>query len=150
AVLSARPPAPFTAGDPRIRRLFGDYQAAEADFLRETGIFPIMHVVVLKREVYEKHRWVALNLLKALETAKDRSLARMSDITLSYFPLPWTAERAREARELIGGDGWPYGVEPNRPTLEAFTAWAHEQGVCHRRLTPEEIFAPETRKRFKV
>jgi 4,5-dihydroxyphthalate decarboxylase len=149
-VLSARPPAPFLAGDPRLRRLFADYPTAEAGFLGATGIFPIMHVVVLRRDVYERHRWLALNLLKALETAKDRSLARLNDVTLSYFPLPWAAERAREARELLGPDGWPYGIEPNRPTLEAFTAWAHEQGVCHRRLTPEEIFAPETRSRFKV
>lgn len=150
AVLSARPPAPFAAGHPGIRRLFEDYRAAEEGFLRDTGIFPIMHVVVLKRAVYERHRWLALNLLQALEAAKNRSLARMNDITLSFFPLPWTAERAREARSLIGGDGWPYGVGDNLPTLQAFTAWAHEQGVCHRRLTPEEIFAPETRQRFKV
>jgi 4,5-dihydroxyphthalate decarboxylase len=123
-VLSARPPAPFLAGDPRLRRLFTDYAAAEADFLRATGIFPIMHVVVLRRDVYERHRWLALNLLKALETAKDRSLARLGDVTLSYFPLPWAAERAREARALLGPDGWPYGIEPNRPTLDAFTTWA--------------------------
>ncbi|WP_376099671.1 hypothetical protein ACE7GA_12015 [Roseomonas sp. CCTCC AB2023176] len=147
-VLSARPPAPVSDG--RFRRLFADYRAAEEDFLRRTGIFPIMHVVVLRRDLYERHRWMALNLLNALETAKDRSLARLNDVTLSYFPLPWTAERGREARDLIGGDGWPYGIEPNRATLEAFTTWAHEQGVCHRRLTPEEIFAPETRSRFKV
>lgn len=149
-VLSARPPAPFLAGDPRLRRLFADYATAEADFLRATDVFPIMHVVVLRRDVYERNRWLALNLFNALEKAKDRSLARLSDITLSYFPLPWAAERAREARDLVGGDGWPYGIEANRPTLDAFTRWAHEQGVCHRRLTPEEIFAPETRSRFKV
>lgn len=149
-VLSARPPAPFVAGNPGIRRLFADYQSAEEVFLQRTGIFPIMHVVVMRRDVYERNRWLALNLMKALETAKDRSLARMSDITLSYFPIPWMAERARAAREMIGGDGWPYGLDANRATLDAFTTWAYEQGVCHRKLDPAEIFAPETRSRFKV
>ncbi|WP_043834942.1 hypothetical protein [Muricoccus aerilatus] len=148
-VLSARPPAPFLENR-GIRRLFADYQAEEERFLRDTGIFPIMHVVVIRREVYDRHRWLALNLMKALETARDRSLARMADITLSYFPIPWIGERARAAREMIGGDGWPYGVEDNRATLDAFTTWAYEQGVCHRKLDPAEIFAPETRSRFKV
>ncbi len=149
-VLSARAPKPFADGEPWIRRLFADYQAEERDFLGKTGIFPIMHVVVLRRDLYDRHRWMALNLFNALEKAKDNSLARMSEIALSYFPLPWVPERAREARDLIGGDGWPYGIEANRVTLDAFTTWAAGQGVCHRRLTVEEIFAPETRSRFKV
>ena len=151
AVLSARPPAPFAAGDPRVRRLFEDHPAAEADYARRTGIFPIMHVVVLRRDLYERHRWVAMNLYKALEEAKARSLARLADVTLSYFPVPWMAEHAARWHAVAGGgDPWPYGIEANRRTLEAFTAYAFEQGVCRRRLDPEEIFAPETRARFKV
>jgi 4,5-dihydroxyphthalate decarboxylase len=138
------------AGDPRIVRMFPDYPAAEADWFRRSGIFPIMHVVVVKRALYERHRWVALNLLKALEEAKDRSLARCREMALSYFPIPWLPERAAEAEAMMGRDFWPYGIEANRRTLDAFTRWAFEQGVCETRLDVDAMFAPETRSRFKV
>jgi 4,5-dihydroxyphthalate decarboxylase len=150
AVLSARPPAPFAAGDPRVVRLFPDYEREEAAWFRRTGVFPIMHVVVLRRDVYERHRWLAMNLMAAFEQAKRNSLERLSEITLSFIPLPWVAERAREQRALFGADPWPYGVEANRTTLEAFTQWGFEQGVASRKLDIVEMFAPETRSRFKV
>jgi 4,5-dihydroxyphthalate decarboxylase len=150
AVLSARPPAPFLAGDPRIRRLFPDARTVEEAYLRKTGIFPIMHVVALKRSLYEQHPWLAMNLFKAFEEAKQQSIARASDITASFYPLPWTAQIAQSARELFGADIWPYGVEPNRVTLDAFLQYAFEQGVCHRRLTPEALFPKEVSERYKV
>jgi 4,5-dihydroxyphthalate decarboxylase len=150
AILSARPPAPFAAGDPRIARLFPDFETEEAAWFRRTAVFPIMHVVVIRRDVHERHRWLAMNLMAAFEQAKRHSLARLSEITLSYIPLPWMAERHREQRALFGEDPWPYGVEANLPTLEAFTRWAFEQGVAAKKLDPFEIFAPETRTRFRV
>lgn len=150
AVFSARPPAPFTAGDGRIRHLFDDPRAVELAYWRKTGIFPIMHVVALRREIYERHRWVAMNLFKAFEEAKNRSLTRASDLALSYFPLPWARDQAELSRAMLGADFWPYGIEPNRTTLEAFALYAFEQGVCHRKLEVEELFPPEVRTRFKV
>jgi 4,5-dihydroxyphthalate decarboxylase len=150
AVLSARPPAPFLAGDARIGRLFPDARAVEEAYYRKTGIFPIMHVVALRRSLYEQHPWLAMNLYKAFDAAKARSVARASDITASFYPLPWTAQVAQSARALFGDDPWPYGVEPNRTTLEAFLRYAHEQGVCHRLLTPAELFPPEVAERYRV
>ena len=150
ALLTARPPAPFAAGDGRIRRVIGNYREVELDYWKRTGIFPIMHLVVLRRDVYERHRWAAMNLTKVFEEAKNRSLARAADITLSYFPLPWTPDYAGLSRGVIGEDFWPYGIEANRTTLEAFSQYAFEQGVCHRKVAVEELFAPETRSKFKV
>jgi len=149
-VLSARTPAPFEAGDARVRRLFEDYRTVELAYWKKTGIFPIMHVLAMRHEVYERHPWVAMNLVKAFEEAKNRSLVRASDITASFFPLPWTPDHARLSRELLGADFWPYGIEPNRKTLEAFTQYAFEQGVCHRKMAVEDLFPPEVQTSFKV
>jgi 4,5-dihydroxyphthalate decarboxylase len=142
--------AVISARDPGGERLFPDFPALELEYFRKTRIFPIMHVVVLRRDVYERNRWIAMNLLQAFEEAKNASLARAGEIAASATPLPWIAEHARRWREVAGEDFWPYGVEPNRPTLEAFLQYAHEQGVCRRRVAVEELFAPETRERFKI
>jgi 4,5-dihydroxyphthalate decarboxylase len=146
ALISARPPRAFLAGDPRIRRLFHDCPAAEKAYFEATGIFPIMHTVALRRDAYEANRWIARNLLTAFTEAKERSVARILDLTAANIPLPWAPELTEQARSLLfkGGEYWPYGVEPNRRTLEAFLQFAFEQGVCHRLLRPEEIFAEET------
>ena len=132
------------------KRLFEDSPALELEYFRKTRIFPIMHVLVLRRDVYERDRWIAMNLLQAFEQAKNRSLARLADIGLSHVPLPWVADHARRWREVMGEDYWPYGVQPNRPTLEAFFQYAFEQGVARRRLRMEDVFAPETREQFKI
>ena len=132
------------------RRLFENYDAVELEYFRKTRVFPIMHLVVLRREVYEKNRWVARNLYNGFEEAKNASLARMLELGLSHFPLPWIAQQTLRWRETMGEDFWPYGVEDNRPTLEAFVQYGYEQGVCKRKLTVDEMFAPETRERFKI
>ena len=150
AVFSARPPAPFTAGDPRVHRLFQDYRAVELAYWEKTGIFPIMHVVAMRREVYERHRWVAMNLFTALETAKNRSLERLRSMTESAIPMPWIPEQTLVSRRILGEDFWPYGVEPNRKTLEAFTQYAFEHGVCARKVEVEELFAPEVQSFTRV
>ena len=142
--------AVISARDPGGERLFADYQQVEAEYFRKTRIFPIMHVVVLRKPVYERDRWIAMNLLKAFEEAKRGSLARVADIGLSHVPLPWLAEHARRWKALAGEDFWPYGVEPNRPTLEAFLQYAFEQGVAKKRLALEDLFARETLESFKI
>jgi len=150
AVLSARPPAAILGGDPRIRRLFGDPRAVELAYARKTGLFPIMHVVAMRREVYERDRWLAMNLFKAFDEAKARSLQRAADMAASFFPLPWVADELRRARELFGDDPWAYGIAPNRATLETFLRYAFEQGVCCRRLSLETLFPPEVQATFRI
>jgi 4,5-dihydroxyphthalate decarboxylase len=150
AVLSARPPAPFLEGDPRLRRLFADYRSVELAYARKTGIFPIMHVVAMRREVYERDRWLAMSMFKAFDQARRRSLERAAEIAVSLFPLPWVSDELRIARELFGPDPWPYGVQANRTTLDAFLQYAQEQGVCRRRLTSDELFPPEVMETYRI
>ena len=150
AVLSARPPVSFSNGNPRIRRLFADYRPVELAYARKTGIFPIMHVVAMRREVYERDRWLAMNLFKAFDEARRRSLQRAADVTASFFPLPWIADELRIARELFGDDSWPYGIERNRTTLDAFLQFAFEQGVCRRLLDVDALFPEEVRGSFRI
>ena len=147
AVLSARPPKDFGRG---IRRLFADYEAAEEAYFKETGVFPIMHVIAVKADLLAQHPWLAMNLYKAFEDAKRRSIARLSDITASHAPLAWLAPYAERMKRLFGEDFWPYGLEKNRKTLQAFVDFAFEQGVCHRRVALEELFPTQVLASFKV
>jgi 4,5-dihydroxyphthalate decarboxylase len=148
AVLSARPPRSF--GEGKLARLFPDYRAAEEAYYRKTGVFPIMHVVAVRREVLDRDPWVAMNLVKAFEEAKRRSLARLADVTASHAPLAWLGDYVAHLSRVFGGDPFPYGLELNRRTLDAFLQFAFEQGVCHRRLSPEELFPAQVLTSFKV
>lgn len=150
AVMSARAPDAFVQRPDLVTRLFADSRAAEAAYYARTGVFPIMHVLAMRRTVYERHRWLARNLMTAFEQAKNQSLARALDVTASHFVLPWVADLARDAQALLGQDFWPYGLEPNRVTLEAFCRYALEQGVAHRPLQPEDLFVPEVLSQPKV
>jgi 4,5-dihydroxyphthalate decarboxylase len=143
ALCTPRVPSPFAAGDPRVRRVFPDVVGAEKEYYAATGIFPIMHVVVIRRDVYERHPWVAQSLNKALVTARDQAYASLYDTSALRFMLPWLTPQLEEARALLGSDYWSYGVEGNRAALEAFLRYHHEQGLTARRFTPEELFAPE-------
>ena len=131
-------------------RLFPDYRAAELEYFRKTRIFPIMHMIVMRRATYEPNRWIAMNLFQAFQEAKQRSVERLREIGISHVPLPWLSDTTRAWQEAIGEDFWPYGVEPNRPTLEAFLQYAYEQGVCRRKLAAEELFAAETLASYKI
>lgn len=150
AVLSAHPPGSFEAGDPGIVRLFADPAAEERAYYQATGIFPIMHVVVLRAAVLDRFPWVAMNLFAAFEAAKARSLARLAEYTASRVPLPWVPAQVAAAQALFGPDPFPYGLAANQPTLDAFLGWAQAQGVTERRLQPEELFAPQTLSRVRV
>jgi 4,5-dihydroxyphthalate decarboxylase len=150
AVLSAAPPACFEDEHPNIRRLFENYREVEANYYRQTSIFPIMHVVTIRRELVDRHPWIAMNLFKAFDEAKRRSVARALDIKAPRFPIPWCYDEARQAQATFGKDYWPYGIAPNRPTLEAFLRYAFEQGVCHRHLAAEELFPKSVQASFKI
>lgn len=150
AVISARPPAAFSAGDRRIARLFPRHREEEQRYWESTGIFPIMHTVTVRRSVYERHPWVGTSLYKAFDEAKRRSLERVFDITASRLPLPWTASMANEIGARFGDDPWPYGLEANRITLQAFCRFAHAQGVTERLLAPGDLFPAELQSTVRV
>lgn len=152
AFLSAAPPQLFLDGDPRIARLFPDYESVERDYFKATGIYPIMHTVAIKRSSYEANKWIAGNLLAAFEEAKNRSVARMRDMDVSQIALPWIqAAIERDARRFFpDGDYWPYGIERNRTTIEAFLKFCHDQRITQRHLSPEDIFVKEAREPFRM
>ena len=150
AALSAHAPACFEQGHPNVARLFPDYLDVEMKYVKETGIYPIMHTIALKREIVERNPWVAVNLFNAFDEARRRSVERALASTSSTLPLPWAYEFARRMQDIVGKELMPYGVEANRTTLDAFLQYAHEQGVCHRRLTPEELFPASVQKGFRV
>jgi 4,5-dihydroxyphthalate decarboxylase len=150
AVLAARPPAAYSLGDKRIKRFFDNYLEVEAEYYRETGIFPIMHAVAVKREILDKNPWVARSLLNAFEEAKQRSVQRALDSTVTMFPIPWYFETSRRAMDLLRDDYFPYGVEKNRKTLDAFLGYAFEQGVCKRRLEVDELFPKQLMTNYRV
>jgi len=150
AALSAHPPLCFDQGHPNVGRLFEDYLDIEMKYVKETGIYPIMHTVAFRREIVEQNPWVAANLFKAFDEARRISVERALACTSSALPLPWGYEFVKRMQAVVGNDLMPYGVEANRTTLDAFLQYAFEQGVCHRRLQPEELFPPQVQKSFKV
>ncbi len=149
-LISAREPASFLKKDPRIARLWPDYRSIEETYYTETGIFPIMHAVVIKKATFERHPWIAMNLFRAFEQAKTASLQRLSSIVNSRVAIPWSHSAVERARTLFGEDMWPYGIEANRRTLEAFVQFCFEQGVTGRKIDISELFPPEVSKTFKT
>jgi 4,5-dihydroxyphthalate decarboxylase len=152
AMVSAHPPHEFEIGNPAIARLFPNYREVEEAYFDETGIYPIMHTIAIKRDVYEEYPWVARNLMTAFEEARDRSVARLREVTASQIPVPWGYENAERTGKKIFGDYglWPYGIEASRTTIEAFLQYCDEQGVTHRKLTPEDLYAPEAMTEFVI
>jgi 4,5-dihydroxyphthalate decarboxylase len=150
AALAARPPIAFSDGQGKVKRFFDNSREVEAAYYRETGIFPIMHVIAVRKEILDAHPWVARNLFTAFDEARRCSIERVLDLTASQVPIPWGNDYAREGQALMGKDFFSYGIEPNRKTLDAFLAYAFEQGVCEKRLTAEENFPKQLQSEYKV
>jgi 4,5-dihydroxyphthalate decarboxylase len=150
AAISARVPDAFNAPGGKIVRLFPDYRKDEAAYHAATGIYPIMHVIAIRSAVFERYPWVAMNLLKAFSEAKARSVERINDLTASRIPVPWSAAIAGEFAGNFGTDPFPYGLEENRKTLDAFCRFAHDQGVTASRLAPDDLFPKEVRASVRV
>ena len=150
ALFCPRIPRPFAEGNPAIRRLFPNVQDVEADYYRRTHIFPIMHILVMKEEIYAHHRWVAESLYKAFCRAKDECLAAMYDATALPVSLPWLIQEIEREREVFGWDLWAYGLEPSRPTLEAMVQYHVEQGLIPKTIPIEDLFATPTLDEFRV
>ena len=150
ALFTARTPSSFVRGGGRVRRLFDEYQTVEREYYAKTGIFPIMHTVVIRRDVYDKHPWVAQSLFKAFVLAQREAYADLYDTAALKVMLPWLVRHAEETRETMGPEFWPYGLGPNVHTLDTFLRYSYEQGLSKRQLTAAEIFAPQTLESFKI
>ncbi|WP_298045646.1 hypothetical protein [uncultured Citricoccus sp.] len=151
AIFSPRVPSTFgTPGSP-VKRLFPDPKTAEEAYFRDTRIFPIMHVVVLQRELYERHPWVAQTLTKALTVAKEQAAARIYDSSALRFMEPWLIQHLEEAQQLLGQDYWSYGLGPtDHQVLSTFLRYHYEQGLSTTRRSPEDLFAPESLESFVI
>lgn len=149
ALITAEMPHSFDGR--QVVRLFKNAREVERAYYRKTGIYPIMHVLVLRRSLAEQHQWLPASLMKAFEAAKAHTLATI-DGHGGVLPatLPWLVLELEETRALMGRDFWPFGVAPNKPTLDAMTRWSHEQGLTPRRLAPEDLFVKSTLEQFKV
>jgi 4,5-dihydroxyphthalate decarboxylase len=150
AMVTARAPSTFYTRPDEVKRLFPDYVSTEREYYKRTKIFPIMHTVVIRRDLYEKHPWVAQNLYKALVASKAKMVELYRQTAAMPAMLPWLTAHLEEARSLMGDDWWPYGVGPNRQVLDTFLRYHHEQGLSKKRRQPEELFAKETLESFKV
>jgi 4,5-dihydroxyphthalate decarboxylase len=150
AMMSPRMPTCFLNGSPRVRRLFPDYRQAEMEYFRRTGLFPIMHVIVIKRSIYEREPWVAQTLYKVFCEAKDRCMQDLYDTNILRVSLPWTSAEYEATRDLMTADYWPYGLAPNRVNLETLHGYLHEQGLIKQKLNLDELFARETLEAFKI
>jgi 4,5-dihydroxyphthalate decarboxylase len=138
----ARPPTCFLEGHPDIVRLYPNYLEMEEEYFERTKVWPIMHIMVMKRHLLEANPWIARNLVNAFNESKRRSLERLFDPAVSRYPLPWLATYARKMRDMMHGDTFPFGVEANRPTWEQLLLYTYQQGIAHRHAKVEEIFPP--------
>ncbi len=136
----ARPPTCFLEGHPDVVRLYPDYLEMEEDYYEHTGVWPIMHIIAMRRQVLDENPWVGRNLYNAFVESKRRSIERLFDPAVSRYPLPWLATYARKMRDRFGEDTFPYGIEENRPTWEQMALYTWQQGIAPRQFTPEEIF----------
>ena len=150
ALYTARTPSSFRSGGGTVTRLFDDFAAIERDYFRRTGIFPIMHTVVIRRAVYERDRFVAQSLYKAFCAAQRRTYDDLSQTAALAAMLPWLPAHVEDTRREMGDDFWPYGLERNRRALSTFLRYSHEQGLAKQLLQPEQLFAPETLESFRI
>ena len=150
ALHAARIPSTFRTRPEAVRRLFENYVEVERAYFRRTRIFPIMHTVVLRRGLYESHRWIARSLCKAFEEARRRVVENLYTTSALTTMLPWQIAQVEEVRREMGEDWWPYGFEANRHVLDTFLRYHHEQGLSRVKLEPEELFAPETLEAFRI
>jgi 4,5-dihydroxyphthalate decarboxylase len=150
ALYTARTPSTFKGGVGKVRRLFPNYGEIERDYYRKTHIFPIMHVIVIRREVYEANRWIAQSLYKAFLEAQRQSYADLNENVVLKTMLPWLNSNVEEARAEMGDDFWPYGVERTQTTLSTLLRYSREQGLTSSMLEPQDLFAPETLEAFRI
>src|SRR6267143_784812 len=143
-LMTANSPLSFRRGAKTVRRLFPNYADIEKDYYRRTHIYPIMHTVVIRRDIYEQNPWVALSMYKALCRAKEYTYRWIVEGGSAKVTSAWLLPLLEEEQAIIGMDWYPYGIEQNRPSIEALLKYLHEQGLTHRRVALEELFVPST------
>jgi 4,5-dihydroxyphthalate decarboxylase len=143
-LMTANNPLSFRRGSPNVKRLFPNYMELEKDYYRRTKIYPIMHTVVIRREIYDRNPWAALSLYKAFVRAKEYSFRLLLETGSPKASFAWLQPMIEQEQAIIGKDWYPYGIEANRPTIEALLQYTMEHGLSDRRLSVEELFAPST------
>lgn len=149
ALYSSRTPSSFGKPGSKIKRLFSNYQEEEIEFFKKTRIFPIMHTVVFRNEIYEKNRWAAESMFKAFNDSKKQAQKDLGINGVLKNMYPWMMEELQRWIEIIGNDYWPYGANANQETLSAFLRYCFEQGITQRLLTVDDIFAKEALEPFR-
>jgi 4,5-dihydroxyphthalate decarboxylase len=144
ALMSGYDPTSFMQGHPAVRRLFNDFAQVEQRYFRRTRNFPIMHCIVIQRDLYMEHPWIALSLYKAFSKAKQIAYSELAESQYLSVTLPWLHDHLEVTRSILGDDYWPYGFQANRHDLETLIAYAHKQGMIERRIAADELFAPDT------
>jgi 4,5-dihydroxyphthalate decarboxylase len=150
ALFTARAPSTFYSRPDDVKRLFPDFVSVEREYYRRTRIFPIMHVIAMRRDVYRADPWIAQSLYKALIAAQRKTYRDLAETAALKAMLPWLTAHVEEARREMGDDWWSYGLAPNRHVLDTFLRYHHEQGLSKTRLLPEQLFAPETLESFRI
>ena len=146
AIMSPEIPASFKRCKKTVRRLFEDTRAAEAAYFRETGIFPIMHLLVVRREIYEQNPDIAINLYRAFDEAKTHAINRLYDGDALYVMLPWLVDEIESTFALMGQDFWPYGIKRNEKVLQTFIRYLARQKMIESPLAISSLFAPEVQR----
>jgi 4,5-dihydroxyphthalate decarboxylase len=148
--IGPRVPSCMTAGHPHVGWLFPEPMAAAKDYFKRTGIFPMMHLVGVRRAIVEQHPWIPAAVQKAFERAKAIAIEKLTDTAAAKVTLPFVEEQVQAARDLMGQDYWSYGVPANRATLETFLRHHHRQGLSSREVKVEELFHPSTFEAYKL
>jgi 4,5-dihydroxyphthalate decarboxylase len=150
AIVAPRAPSFFEKGYPNLGWLWSDPQRTASEYYAKTKIFPIMHMIGIRKELVDEHPWLPMAIFKAFSEAKAKTLELLADTSASKVVLPFIDELLRTTKQLMGDDFWPYGVEPNRHVLDTFLRVHHEQGLSLRRLKPEDLFHASTLESFKI
>lgn len=144
AMVAYKPPPVFLEGHPNVRRLFEDYVAIEADYGRRSGIFPIMHLIGVRRELLSEKPDLALKICDGFDAARRYSFSGLAQSQALFTMLPWGAQQLMAAKQILGDDFWAYGLHRNRRAIEALCRYSFAQGIAPREVAPEELFAAET------
>lgn len=150
ALITAPMPSSWVNRSPKVARLFPNYKEVEMEYYRRTRIFPIMHTVVIRRDLHERHPWIAFNMYEALCKAKDICFEKMYQTSALPYSLPWLIEGIEESRELMGDDYWAYGLEPNRHIIETLARYSYEQGLSRRLVSVDELFPASVLSPYKI
>lgn len=150
AFMAPRAPSKVALASPHVGLLFRDSASAAADYYKRTGIFPIMHLIGLRKTLAEQHPWLPAAVLKAFEQSKAMAVDALVDVSATKVTLPFVEEQVSFARSLMGEDFWPYGIEPNRKTIDAFLRHHFSQGLSPRLMQAHEMFHPGTHESFKI